>query len=166
MCWIVTDNAPNIVKACTDLKIPRIAYLAHNLKLAVKGAIKATQGLGVIIKKVKDIVSHFNQSTKAYLKLKEFQVQNGYKERKLKQDVVTRWNSTFYMLERFAEQRPMVGLALDSMQKGELMLTAQEAKGMQQAIDVLRPFEEAKTEMSAEKERKPPFPRPFQSFRQ
>ena len=141
VCWIVTDNAPNIVKACTDLKIPRIACFAHTLNLAVKDAIKATQGLGVIIKKVKDIVSHFNPSTKAYLKLKEFQVQNGYKERKLKQELVTRWNSTFYMLERFAEQRPMVGLALDSMQKGELMLTTQEAKGMQQAIDALRPFE-------------------------
>lgn len=49
--------------------------------------------------KVKAIVEHFKRSPLASQRLNAMQKQLGDKEVKLKQDVITRWNSTFTMFQ-------------------------------------------------------------------
>ena len=42
--------------------------------------------------------------------MREIQLKLGKPEKKLIQDVATRWNSTYYMLERLQEQKDAVSL--------------------------------------------------------
>ncbi|KAI7814943.1 putative zinc finger BED domain-containing protein 1-like [Triplophysa rosa] len=97
----VTDNASNIVSALKDhLHWDHIPCFAHMLNLIVKAALKEVQA---ILQTVKTIVEYFHRSTVASDKLKATQKQMGQETLRLKQDVATRWNSTYYMLKRFSE---------------------------------------------------------------
>ena len=147
ICRIVTDNAANIVKAVTDLKYQHLPCFAHTLNLTVKDGIKQTGELTVVLKKIKDIVAFFNHSTSATSKLNEIQKQQNVAERKLIQEVETRWNSTFYMLERYCQQQKTLGW----MNKSSLILSAEENIEAELAVATLRPFDQATTEMSTEK---------------
>lgn len=51
------------------------------------------------------IVSYYKRSNVAYKTLEKIQEQLGVPQHKLIQDEPTRWNSSFYMLERLLEQR-------------------------------------------------------------
>ncbi|KAJ8930409.1 hypothetical protein NQ314_016804 [Rhamnusium bicolor] len=96
----VSDNASNIKSAIsTELGWKFFGCFAHTLNLTVQDALILVLP---IIDKVKTIVSHFKRSTIANSKLMQFQKQSGIDiPKKLIQDVSTRWNSTFYMLQRF-----------------------------------------------------------------
>ena len=118
----------------------------------MKNALSTTGRLQDIIKKCRKISTYFNHSSKASNKLTEFQTQNGFPNHKLKQQVETRWNSTFFMLERYLEQRKVVSMTLEWFDKGELNLDTEEVKEIELAVESLRPFEEVTTDISAEKQ--------------
>lgn len=92
----VTDNAANITKAIRLLKWTHHPCLAHTINLVVRDALKVVK---LTIDKVKVIVEYFHKSTTATEKLKSTQHQMNIPEQRLKQDCITRWNSTFYMLK-------------------------------------------------------------------
>jgi hypothetical protein len=96
---LVTDNAANAVAAARLTGWKHIPCFAHTLNLIVKGALEADPGMVALKKKCKDIVTFFHHSCKASDKLREIQRQLGLTDKKLIQDVETRWNSTFYMFE-------------------------------------------------------------------
>ncbi len=58
------------------------------------------------------LVSHFQKSTKATTALAERQREQNVAEHKLVQDVGTRWNSVFLLLDRPLEQRGPVSAVL------------------------------------------------------
>jgi len=65
-----------------------------------------------LCKKVRSVVGHFKHSIRANKLLKKFQSENRIPAHKFIQDICTRWNSTFLMLNRFLEQKKSVlGLA-------------------------------------------------------
>jgi len=79
---------------------------AHTLNLIVQSALVLENGL---LDRVKSIVTHFRKSTVANNVFKTYQINNGIKEpKKLIQDVQTRWNSTYYMLNRFDEMETSI----------------------------------------------------------
>ncbi|XP_063860633.1 zinc finger BED domain-containing protein 4-like [Scylla paramamosain] len=81
------------------------------------------------------------------------QVQEQQKQpsKKFIQDVETRWNSTYYMMERYLEQHDHVTYTLCYLRKTNVCLSNEELVLLQYTINVLEPFEEATKEMSAEK---------------
>jgi len=127
--------------ALTKLELKHFGCFAHTLNLIVQAALRSQSEL---LDKVKTIITYFRKSTSANKKFNVYQTSNGAKEpKKLLQDVSTRWNSTFYMLERFVELetsiRGTLGL-LDNSPKG---LTSDEWRVIKELIHILRPFEEA-----------------------
>ena len=99
---IVSDNAANIVAAVRLTGWKHLPCFAHTLNLIVQDSLKEIK---CIQDKVKGIVEYFHRSTVASEKLKSIQRQMGLKELKLKQDVITRWNSTYHMLARFRDMK-------------------------------------------------------------
>ena len=151
-CCIITDNAANIVAAVNLLGWHHLPCFAHTLNLIVQDSLKAVDGLPSLKQKCKDIVSYFHRSSKATEKLLSIQSQSHTTARavKLKQDVETRWNSTFYMMERLLELQEAVTTALCLSGRNDLCLTKSEFDSIKQIVSVLKSFEKATREMSSE----------------
>ncbi|CAI6368031.1 unnamed protein product [Macrosiphum euphorbiae] len=81
-----------------------------------------------------------------------YQTSNGSKApKKLMQDISTRWNSTYYMLERFVELEDAIRGTLGLLDNPPQTLSADEWKITKELIQVLRPFEEATKAVSGSK---------------
>lgn len=151
MC-VVTDGAANMIKAI-DLafgKRKHIICFAHLLNLIVTKALEQVVELTGIIKKVKDIVRWFKQSVVASDLLRKAQKEED-PPLLLKQDVITRWNSTYYMLERFLKLRVHVNTIVNTEVSAPPMLSAIEMRELEAVINLLQPFEYATKEISASK---------------
>lgn len=110
---VVTDNAPNIVKAVSDTFgiSKHVPCFSHTTNLLCDNSIKHTKGLNDLIEKVRSIVVYFKRSVKATDILRKIQREAGASEgsfKKLILDVRTRWNSTYYMIDRFLERVPQI----------------------------------------------------------
>lgn len=103
--FIVHDNAANMIKAVSNMDIGSLTCFLHTLQLIIKDAIFEQRVIRNIIANCRQITGHFNHSPSAYNKLRELQKQQTLPVNKLIQDVATRWNSTFAMLERIFEQK-------------------------------------------------------------
>ncbi|KAL4009459.1 hypothetical protein ACER0C_003311 [Sarotherodon galilaeus] len=144
----VTDNAANITKAIKILKWTHHPCLAHTINLVVRDALKVMKPA---VDKVKAIVEFFHTSTTATHKLKSTQQQMGMPELKLKQECITRWNSTFHMLKRILESKDAVISTLAVINAPVDPLSHEEWEVLQEACTVLEPFEQVTVEISADK---------------
>ncbi|KAG0695632.1 Zinc finger BED domain-containing protein 4 [Chionoecetes opilio] len=105
-----------------------------------------------IIQKVKSITEYTHRSTVASEKLREIQLQMGLQPQlRLKQDIATRWHSTYFMMRRFTEvKEPLIStLALVNTQLTALSL--EEWKIINEVCEVLQPFEEVTVDLSLER---------------
>jgi len=165
---VVTDNAANIVGAVKDkLNLKHLGCFGHTINLIVKDAL-AYDEVNKLICKVRAIVSHFKRSTVSLNKLNEAQlniIRKKQKEKenepvpvalegelkKLLQDVVTRWNSTFYMLERFIELEEAIRSVLGQLDNPLEHPTGYEWLVLKDLKYVLSPFEKATKYTSADR---------------
>lgn len=143
---IVTDNAANISLAAVNVfgASKHMGCFAHKLNLVVANSFKSTQS-ALIIKKIKKIVGHFKHCVNDYDKLKE---KTDYK---VINSVETRWNSTFYMIERFVLLADFITIVLLENKDAPEMLTALERYSAQEFLSILKPFEIATKISSGEK---------------
>lgn len=88
---------------CNILNVPHIECFAHTINLVVEDGLKNTRDLQEIIGKCKSIVTHFKRSAKATDILRKEQEKRNENQLKLLQDIVTRWNSIYYMIKRILE---------------------------------------------------------------
>ena len=147
--YTVTDNASNMKKAMRLLNpAQHVPCFAHTLHLAVSAAIKEFGKVTAMVSKAKSVVSYFHHSARATSRLTEAQIQRKLPTRKLKQECITRWNSSYEMINRLVEQKEAVNLVLNSVENVE-SLTPAEWRCASDYVRVLQPFEEATTILSA-----------------
>ncbi|XP_049333290.1 E3 SUMO-protein ligase ZBED1-like [Astyanax mexicanus] len=105
---LVHDNGSNMVLAANILQEKHgwisVHCAGHTLQLIVNNALKHPQ-ISKALGASRCLVEHFKRSELASSKLKAKQKQMGTPEHKLVQDISTRWNSTYYMMNRLLEQR-------------------------------------------------------------
>ena len=70
---------------------------------------------------------------------------------KLYQDVSTRWNSIFYMLERVLEQQQPLCATLIEIRRSDLIPTETEISSMETFVEAMRPIAEITDVMGKEK---------------
>lgn len=145
---IVTDNAANIKAAVRLYGWKHIPCYAHTLNLIVQAGLKAISATQAM---VKAIVSFFKRSPQAASKLKEMEKQMGFNELTLKQDVVTRCNSTYDMFERLLEVKEPVVSTLANINPEIQQLNNNNWEIIKFACKVLKSFAEITVDISAEK---------------
>ncbi|XP_008190000.1 zinc finger BED domain-containing protein 4-like [Acyrthosiphon pisum] len=108
----VHDIAANMGKAFHHQSFESVSCTSHTLQLAINDVLIKEKQHDALCKKVRSVVGHFKHSIRANKLLKKCQSENRIPAHKFIQDVYTRWNSTFLMLNRFLEQKKSVlGLA-------------------------------------------------------
>lgn len=131
-----------------------IVCAAHRLQTCLKYALAGDDEIQEMIKAARKLVGHFRHSCKATTALKAAQ-QDKRIPKKVIQDVVTRWNSTYYMLQRLVElHSPIVTVLSDKKvsKRDDLKLdmTASQWALAEDLVKALWPFEVATTLLSAE----------------
>jgi len=148
---LVTDAAPNMISCARMLQIRQTICIAHSMNLIVRKACDQIPTFTEIRSKTRHIVTYFRSSTTAKEKLSQMQQQLGIPFHKLINEVPTRWNSTYQMLERMTEQKEAVWVSLASLKPDITPLTPEEFKVIEEMLRVLVPFYQATRELSEEK---------------
>ena len=117
-----------------------VGCFIHSLQLCIEDAVFSQRAVIDITAKCRTICTHFSHSVVACEELKRIQTDLGLPLHKMIQDVRTRWNSTYYMLERSHEQRQ--ALMTYGMDHDIPLLTHQQWGVVANILRVLQPFEE------------------------
>lgn len=145
---IVSDNAANVTNAIQKTRYRQVSCFAHTLNLAVQNGLK---DISSVIQKVKSIVEYFKRSHHALAKLQATQEQMNMPKLKLIQDVATRWNFTYDMLQRFVKVKDAINSTLAVLQSNVEMLTPEEWIIVEKAAEVLEIFYEVTKEISGDR---------------
>ena len=138
----VRDNAANMVSAMRKANIDDFGCMAHTLQLVIPGFYIYPRSRGDNCKKTRKIVGHFKHSEQACRHLTHYQNCLKVPNHCMIQDVGTRWNSTFLMLQRAAEQRMAINL-YSLERKGIDTLSNTEWEHLERVVLVLKPFYDA-----------------------
>ncbi|XP_036346191.1 zinc finger BED domain-containing protein 1-like [Rhagoletis pomonella] len=144
---VVSDNAPNIINAVRLGEWKSIGCFAHLLNLIVQHGVAE---ISDVLHKVKAIVEFFNRSPRGLQKLMDVQRQLNLSPLKLKQDVSTRWNATYDMLERILKLKEAVVTTI-ALLRSDLIIDQQSWEIIEGALLLLKPFYEVTMEISSEK---------------
>ncbi|KAI2645626.1 Zinc finger BED domain-containing protein 4 [Labeo rohita] len=145
---VLRDNAKNMIKAMNDAGLPSLPCVAHTLQLAVHEGLLAQRSIADAIAVGQKIVGHFKHSALAYSRLEDIQGQLNQPIKRLQQDVQTRWNSTYYMLQSLIEQKRVLGVYVSEHELPDC-LTAHQWALMEKTVAILAPFEELTKKVSS-----------------
>ena len=155
----VHDNGANIDCAARSLETELNWYsqgcAGHTLQLCVNAGLKINNTIDRAIGAARCLVTHFRKSEPALRALKSRQADMRSPTHRLIQDVTTRWNSTFFMIERLLEQRwPVTAVLSDSsVTKSSdryLDLKSEQWDLLEALKVILHPLQVATTYLSAE----------------
>ncbi|XP_039535814.1 E3 SUMO-protein ligase ZBED1-like [Pimephales promelas] len=149
---VVCDNAANMTLCVETLKeshkwaeMQGVRCAGHTLQLCINAALKQDPICRAVAAS-RHLVGHFKKGHKAKTGLKQKQEQQNVPQHELIQDVSTRWNSTFSMLERLLEQRwPITAVLSDpnftkKSDSSTLDLTTAHWNAIEDIKNVLKPM--------------------------
>ncbi len=109
---VVTENARSMEVAVREAGLsPHIKCFAHTLNLALQAGLNVSH-VSRLLGRVRKVVAFFHRSATATAVLTEKQKMLEIGSHKHILDVVTRWNSSMDMLERYLEQQAAITAAL------------------------------------------------------
>ena len=145
------DNARNIVNAWGLMEKTCMFCFGHTMNLAVKKGL-AVPEIKQIIAKCRRLVGFFNHSPLADTALKAKQTQFGLPKKSLKQDVETRWNSTYDIITSIIENEEAVSAVLRADTKHKnLNITPEMIAILREIQVVLAPWKKLTVLMSADR---------------
>ncbi|KAK0153071.1 Zinc finger BED domain-containing protein 1 [Merluccius polli] len=148
---VTTDNAANYVNAVErHLQAVNVPCMAHTINLAVRKGL-AVRAIETPVSRLKATALHFNKSTTDRYQLECKQKLLGVKPAKLINDCATRWNSTYDMVCRAAEQQAPVAAVIMEKKLCHLELSTSEWTLMEQVRAVLKPFKTATEALSTDR---------------
>ena len=137
---VVRDSGANMIKALKDAELPSLSCVAHTLQLVVKEGLLSQRSVMDAVTTGRKIVGHFKHSPLAYSHLEDVQIELGQPTARLQQDVQTRWNSTYYMMQSLTEQKRALTLYA-SEHDLPVTLSANQWTLLEHSMTVLAPFE-------------------------
>ena len=117
-----------------------IGCINHTLQLVINDSLKGDAVVD-LLKSARAIVGHFNRSPVARHLLDGVQTQLQLPKHQLMKECTTRWNSTYYMLERLLEQRRAITTTLPET-NCSVELTMMQWTLVGHLVELLCPFEE------------------------
>lgn len=145
---VVRDAGANMKKGISLLNLQHIDCVSHKIQNLIKEGLKAQKTVATAITKCKKMATHFHHSNSAQDELKTLQKRLNQTPLKIIQECTTRWNSTFYMLERILQVKESLCLYASTNNKIP-QLTSEEWMLIEKLISLLKPFEEITKELSA-----------------
>uniref|UniRef100_A0A2S2Q777 Zinc finger BED domain-containing protein 1 n=1 Tax=Sipha flava TaxID=143950 RepID=A0A2S2Q777_9HEMI len=150
--YFITDNAPNLVAALK--KVPdgytwqHLRCVAYSLQLVIVDAKKSTSNLEALLIACKSIVGHYKRSSTAKARLFELQKkENISPPLMLIQDVKTRWNSEYLMLQRIYELKKFISANLIESNSKIDNLTRDQYSTIEGLLCVLQPLYKATNDL-------------------
>ncbi|XP_013145332.1 PREDICTED: zinc finger BED domain-containing protein 4 [Papilio polytes] len=143
-CFI-RDSGSNMVRAMHLVNIPDVSCTVHQLQLCVRSAFETFE-VKELIAKCKMISGHFKHSKIAQEELTKIQKEQLTQlPLRIIQDSVTRWNSTFYMIERFLKIKD--SLCLYASKHNIPQISPEEWSSLNKIVSILTPFEEIRNSL-------------------
>ncbi|XP_048849254.1 zinc finger BED domain-containing protein 4-like [Brienomyrus brachyistius] len=145
---IVSDNARNMANAIEDSQLKGIRCMAHTLHLVVSDGVLSQRSVKDVLAIGRRIVGHFKHSQLAYSRLQSMHGQFGTQIKRFQQDVSTRLNSTYYMLQSlFAQKRVLAAYSADH--ELPVTFTSHQWVLIENILSLLAPFEQLTKEISS-----------------
>lgn len=145
---ICTDNGRNIVMGVENSLFENFRCAAHTLQLSVGKALKDAN-INDLLAKCRSIVGHFKRSPQNWRILQKKLAEKGLPPTTLKQDVVTRWNSTLIMIKSCLSSKDALRDVLEEMHFENL--TDSEWEQLEKLSQVLEPCREITQLLGGEK---------------
>lgn len=123
-----------------------MSCFAHTLNLVVTQSIEANDLLKPLFAKCRETVGFFKRSNEAARRLAQLSSSSC---KKLKQEVPTRWNSTYFMLQSLLSLRDGVYSTLTLLKRDDLKFSDEDWELIAGSVELLRPFEEVTRDLSS-----------------
>ena len=151
ICCVTTDNASNMVAAARHNRWNHLPCFAHTLNLIVSNSLQEVPVVQAILLRCKNIVTYFHKSCKASDKLSSVQKRLNIDNHKLIQEMETRWNSSYYMLQKIVEQEEAIRTTLCLLGRNDIAISGEDVETIKNIVEILAPFEAVTREISADK---------------
>jgi len=143
-----SDNSANISLAVRLCQWEQRFCFAHSLNLIVQSSLNE---INETREKVKSIVEFFKRSTNASENFNKMQEQLHFTPTlTLLQDVVTRWNFTFDMFQRFLNLKTPIISTLSNLNR-DVQFSLNDWNTLTQSCSILERFKEITIDLSSEK---------------